>query len=330
MVSNIELAKHFHELGADAKKRGDLPAAHANFYEAVRLNPDECAHHNNVSFTAFSLFQQAQPYRDQAYFHSRFAAQNWPDKEENWAYYAEICLALDKFQEAIPAFEKAISLNPNKPGYQLRIGFAYAKTLRPEKAAEFYKKALEINPEIGDIHALLSTYYSQDAFDPEKQAYHGEKAFTCKQPSVGLSVEAKWNAAHGFLGIGCYEKGWTYFEARHQENSMNRGYLRPTQRYKKPMWYGERDCTVCVSAEMGLGDQFLFVRYLIFAEKKFGIKIIFECHPQMLNLITHNFPSVRCVLYGSVLEDEFDFHLPMMSFPFAMKEFIPFWDGATL
>ena len=119
-----------HEAGVKAKADGNLHVAYACFQNAVQLDPDNCAHHNNLSLTALAIVQTMAPLRDQAFHHAQHACQAWPDVYENWVYFAEICLSLDKYPEAIAAFEQAIEKKPGDAALWGRCGFAMMRNHR--------------------------------------------------------------------------------------------------------------------------------------------------------------------------------------------------------
>jgi len=216
------------------------------------------------------------------------------------------------------------------------IGFAYARIQQNERAKEYYERALSLDNELGDVHFLMSCMYADDNFDPAKQAYHGERGFQAKNPAP-LSLESCWNAAHGYLGLNDYEKGFNYYEARLGSSKLLKCSNQALVRNSKPLWRGQthverdgqmRPTIVRVHSEMGLGDAFIMARFLKLIQAM-GVKVIFECFSNMLSLMQHNFPDIKCVPYEDLSDTEFDYHLPMMSLPVickTTKESVP-WDG---
>ena len=126
-----------------------------------------------------------------------------------------------RYKEAI-LDEQALQLVPENARLWCLLGFVHHKLDHIEDAKACYLKSVELDPEQGQPHFLLTTVYTGKDYDPARIAYHGEQAFTVKHKAT-LALEAMWNAAHGFLGIGCYEKGWGYFEARLHRNITNQG-----------------------------------------------------------------------------------------------------------
>jgi len=310
-----------------AKSAGDLQKAHQLFTQCVQLNGSEPAYHLSLAICCSDIAQKVEPLREMAMLHAQQAAKMAPELLGMWIGLAEISLAQSRFPEAIAAFEQAISMDEKNARLYGLCGFAYARMCNNVKALEMYSKAVEIDPEMGDVHFLLSCLYAGDNFNPAKQAFHGERGFLAERPAR-LSVESCWNAAHGYLGCGDYIKGWQYFESRHNPNLTNKGQILASQRFKVPMWNGEKDCTVRLSAEHGLGDCFLMARYIPEVLKR-GVKVIFEVQKPMIDLMRFNFHDVTCIEFGEAGED-IDYHLPMMSLPFVLKSKKAHWTGAYL
>lgn len=324
-----EATESYHA-GVAAKAKGDLRGAYELFTRCVELDPGIPAYRINLSVAAYDLQRPSERLRDEAVQQAQMAAKIDPHNVGHWMALGEISVNCNKFAEGVAAYEKAIEMLPTAVSYGL-LGFAYARLGNNKKAIENYKKSLELNPDLGDIHFLMSCEYSKDNFNPAKQAYHGELGFASKKASP-LSVESCWNAAHGFLTIGNYGKGWAYFESRLRRNIINQGNHLASERYPKPLWRGEMGCRVRVHAEMGYGDVFLMMRYLKLLKSKFNVDAQFEAGETMRGLCRHNFPGVEFVPEGDQNIDQFDFHLPMMSLPYIFgtrNDTVP-WSGGYL
>ena len=77
---------------------------------------------------------------------------------DNWAYYFNLGLTykkLDKLGEARQAFEKAVTLNPQSFSSNKELGELLAKEGDFERAADYYRRAVEINPADPDGHYNL-------------------------------------------------------------------------------------------------------------------------------------------------------------------------------
>ena len=340
-LTQKEIASRFYQKGCAAKQQGNLQIAYQSFCEAVNLDPDDSAHHLNLAIVANNIAQAQDPFREQAMIHAARAAEMAPDSLGNWIALGEIALHCNKFPDAASAFEEAIKMDTKNANIHGLCGFAYGKMGDTKKSIEFCEKAVALDPEIGHFHFLLScAYYGDEYFDAKKLAFHGERGFLAPKPSR-LALESKWNAAHGFLGMGDYLKGFEYLEARLQRNATNVGQQLMSERFSKPVWGGQthvddggmmRPAIIRVVSEMGLGDCFCMARYLPVIEKQFGVKIVFESHKSMIHLTRYNFPSITCIEYGDQEFSDFDYYIPMMSLPVICKttiDSVP-WNGAYL
>lgn len=302
------------------------------FARAVELQPNIPSFRLNLALAALAVNKANEFYNETAYQQAKTAAVMAPELLGHWIVLGEVCLACNKFPEAIAAYEKALTIDPSHGFLHAMLGFSYGKFGRIEESIRCHEKAVELDPELGLAHFLLSALYYEKYFDPKKTAYHGERAFKAKKPAA-LAIESMWNAAHGFLIEGDYAKGWNYFEARLRPNFTNTGNVLPLDRYPgKPLWRGNKGIRLLVQTEMGLGDAIVMARYLPLIKPRYECDTIFECHAGMLDLMQHNFPNIQCVEYGKVDPASFDEQIPMMSLPlvFKTRQYSVPWDGAYL
>lgn len=316
------------EAGCKSKEAGDLLGAFESFTHAVKLAPHIPAYHLNLAIVACERAKEKDYLINQSFFHAQTAARLSPDDFKMWVMFGEIALNCNKFPEAIAAYEKALDMQPDHAFLWALLGFAYRRNGEIKKMRTACERAVEIDPQLGMPHFLLSSYFYEDEFNPERVAYHGEQGFSVSKPSV-LKLESMWNAAHGFLTIGNYKKGWNYLEARLRPNLTNVGNILPLQRFDKPLWRGEHDKRLVISHEMGLGDAFVMMRYLPWIKYKFNCEVTFECQPGMLDLAKENYPGVTCVPWGQVDPDTVDMQLPILSLPlvFNTKSYTVPWSG---
>ncbi len=319
-------AVKIYEQGMKANARGNPYFAYDCFLRAIELNPDEPVFRVHAAGAAVQLSRPRDFLLDQAVQQAQLAVQLNPNEIAFWGELGQVSVNSYRYPEAIAAYEKALEINPDVAPFWGMLGFAYHRDGKKDKARDCYLEAVRLDPELGEVHFLLSTYYDQEDFDRAKQAYHGERGFMAKNKSMH-AVESCWNAAHGYLGTGDYKKGWEYFEARLKPNLAMNEMARLMMRFTKPLWKGERDCTVLIHSEMGLGDILLMARYLPMLPQK-GVNIIFECQKTLIDLMAFNFPMVRVVPYGQAPE-EYDYQLPMMSFPwlFRTRSYTVPWSG---
>jgi hypothetical protein len=306
------------EQGCEAKEAKDLLTASDKFTAAIELAPHVPQYHINLAIVACEQAKERDHLINKSFFHAQTAARLNPDDFATWVIFAEITLNCNKFPEAIAAYEKAIDMQPQHAFLWALLGFAYRRNGQIPQMRMACEKAIELDPEMGMPHFLLSCYFQEDEFNPERIAYHGEQGFSVSKPSV-LKLESMWNAAHGFLVIGNYKKGWNYLESRLRPNLTNVGQKLPLSRFDKPLWRGDRDIRLVVNHEMGLGDSFVMMRYLPLIKEKFNCDVTFECQPGMLTLCEKNLPGIKCVPWDKVDPDTVDMQLPILSLPFVFN-----------
>lgn len=303
-----------------AKQKDNLSAAISYLRRAIALEPNRPAYRLHLALNLIAFAKKREPQMNEAIGQAQLVCRMAPDIAAHWMVLGEVAMNCNRFAEAIAAYEKFLDMEPQHAFAWGLLGFCYARDARHEAAIFACEKAVDLDPELGMPHFLLSTmYFDQKHWQPEKVAFHGERAFEAKKAVTVYGIEAMWNSAHGYLHLGNYPKGFTYFEARLIPNQTNAGNVLPLQRYPRPKWEGQRDCRVLIQTEMGLGDAILMMRFIPRLKEEFGVETIFECRDNMLTLAQANLPGVKCVAYGTANPDEFDYQMPVMSLPLAFR-----------
>jgi len=124
---------------------------------------------NNIHYTLAQIFMQQGAY-EKALRHFDIWSGNTPDiKSESWQFLASIYVAQEKYLEAIPPAEKAVSLAmPAKESqYQLLLGL-YQRTNNNQRAIKLLGSMLEKYPEKKEY--WLQLFYTLNEEGMEKQA----------------------------------------------------------------------------------------------------------------------------------------------------------------
>lgn len=299
-----------------AKQKGNLGAASVNLKKAIELEPGRPAYRLHLALNLIQFAKKRDPQLNEAFMQAQAVCRMAPHIPAHWMVFGEVAMNCYRFPEAIAAYEKFVDMEPQHAFAWGLLGFCYSRNAQHDMAIDACEKAVALDPELGIPHFLLSTLYGDQRFwNPAKVAHHGEAAFSCKKPATVYGIEAMWNAGHGFLHLGNYPKGFTYFEARLVPNQTNAGNILPLQRYPLPPWQGERGKKVLVQTEMGLGDALLMMRYIPLIKDQFDCTPVFECHDGMLELARANLPGIECVKYGEAIAAALDYQIPMMSLP---------------
>lgn len=125
-----------------------------------------------------------------------------PDADVPAAYYG-LGLAytgLEKFEDAITAYQQAITYTPDSAYIHAALGSAYASTHRYAEALDAYKMAVTLNSSDKMIHHQLGNVYSK----------RGEHTAAIRHQLQAIALAPKFAAAHYQLGLlYAQEKRWT-------------------------------------------------------------------------------------------------------------------------
>lgn len=102
-------------------------------------------------------------------------AKSDPDNPESWIALGNACLDFGMNQQAIDAYETALTIAPNNANVCTDLGTAYRRNEEPEKAITLYEKAQEISP--GHEMSLMNQgiVYLHDMDDPQGAVAAWEK-----------------------------------------------------------------------------------------------------------------------------------------------------------
>ena len=124
-----------------------------------------------------------------------------PDANVPAAYYG-LGLAytgLEKFEDAITAYQQAIAYTPDSAYIHAALGSAYASTHRYTEALDAYKVAVALNSSDEMIHHQLGNVYSK----------RGEHTAAIRHQLQAIALAPKFAAAHYQLGLlYAQEKRW--------------------------------------------------------------------------------------------------------------------------
>ena len=84
-----------------------------------------------------------------------------PKNASVWADYGTILIMMARYKEAIVAYSRCVSLQPDSPRAYLSLGHAYNTIGNNEKSVESYINAVKYNPNSGEAYwslANLKTY----------------------------------------------------------------------------------------------------------------------------------------------------------------------------
>jgi tetratricopeptide (TPR) repeat protein len=103
-------------------------------------------------------------------------------KEDAWVNLGWVYRNMNKPEESIAAYKKALAINPQQEQAALGLGWAYSFTQDYDNAIAAYQQAVKINPEVaGDAYIGISwCYFFKREVDPAKE--YMAKAASAKPP----------------------------------------------------------------------------------------------------------------------------------------------------
>lgn len=212
---------------------------------------------------------------------------------DNWAvlfFLGSVALYRGLSGMAIGLLHRAHQLNPKSPEVLNNLGTAYRKENFREQAEVQLKKALEITPQDPDLYNNLGTLHINEG-SPEQGEPFFRKAIALK-PDHG---QAHWNLGLALLEQEKWAEGWKeYAWGIASKDRLTKNYA-GRDRYAATWWDGEPhpDKTLVVYGEQGIGDEIMFASQIADLVPLFK-KVIFDCHPRLVNMFRRAFPQVDC------------------------------------
>lgn len=156
-----------YDLGVQAMQIGDARGALAAYEKAVALDPDFDLAHNALGLTYHLSFGEP----DKAIAHYKRALEINPKFSEAYTNLGNVYLSLQRYGEAAPLYEKALSDILYKTPYiaENNLGWCYYKRGDTQAAIDHIKTALIANPRFCLGYKNLGIIYSETG-NPEKAA----------------------------------------------------------------------------------------------------------------------------------------------------------------
>jgi len=320
---------------------GRLPEAIEGYRRALELKPDFAVAHDNLGL---ALMEQGKLDEAIASFHraldldphSAGALNNLGNALRNQGKLAEaihrfgLALAIEpgffaaqnnlgnalsdqgKAAEAVACLRQAVQMSPNFAGGLYNLGNALFAQSNLEEAVACYRQALRLAPAFAQAHNNLGLALVEQG--------KLEEAITCYRQAVALDPqhrEAHSNLALPLLLLGRFEEGWMEYEWRLALGSP--------QELAAPRWNGAQveGETILLFCEQGFGDSIHFIRFAeLLRERSKASRIILECPAPLARLFAQSAgEGIQVVARGAGHPEPLpsDWHLPLLSAPFALR-----------
>ncbi len=341
LALNPDYAEAHYNIGVIHSDHKRYTEAIESYKQAIGLKPDHARAHHNLgeahgqleqyeeSITCYMIALAIKPDYVDAGYHLGLIylelkqypkalaalthAVNLEPEDEKALNSLGVCYSeVENHEEALACFKKAVAINPDYAKAHFNMGVALNELYRFEEAVDCYKKALTLLPDHAEAHYNMGVSHNE--------LYHYEEAKVWYERALSLKpdlVEATFNIGLIMLQFGQLEEGWAKYQLRRQSRKAI-----PLPEAPYPAWSGEQDisgCNLLIQLEQGLGDSIQMLRYVHLLEQQ-NITCWIQAHPPLVKLIARNFPKVR-IIERDVFPKDIDYHVLVMSLPFAMKTF---------
>jgi len=252
---------------------------------------------------------------------------------------ASIFSLQDDLSSAAASYQLAIKINPQSTECYLSLGGILAKqgandralgslnqalSLDPLCAQAYYLKALILQKQ-GHLLDAISAIEKAIEIQPTDAEFNynkgvllselGEVEAAGKSFTMAIETEPEHSSANHNLGLNLLERlqfkeGFQQYDWRFKRALVETLYLDTD----KPEWRGEKNKTVFVWAEQGIGDEILFAALLPELSKACA-GLIVQCDARLIPLYQRSFPKniEYCSDRGEVSKGRYDYHIPIGS-----------------
>lgn len=230
----------------------------------------------------------------------------------------------EQYGEALPLIESILEDFPNHSGALNMAGFCWLELGKDATAYQFFQRALQVQPhnkyvlvncgralhELGKYQEAIGYFLEAAKQDPSYTMAYSNAAASLVQLSswedglkaAELALEcdpddknSRMNVANCYLGLGRLKEGWEAFEL-----SLGGKFRREWVYGDEPRWNGEKDKTIVIYGEQGLGDEIYFMESAnqAIADSK---KVHIDCDPKLEGLFKRSFPLAH--VHGTRRDD---------------------------
>ena len=237
-----------HLLAGVKRARGDELGALNLFDAAISLKPDSAVAHRTRAGLLLSLGRFAEA--AEGY---KDAAAFAPEHAQSWYNRARALAMLDRNEEALSAYVEASKLAPDDADIAVDYGAALQALGRTDDARAQFEGALKSAPgHAGATRGLSALHYNE-----------------------GVAL----------LRLGEFARGFTLYEARRAAGVIDT----PALDRGRAQWDGAQlDGVLHLWAEMGIGEQVLFSRFIAEAKRR-GKQVVLECDRRLAPLLQRAF-----------------------------------------
>lgn len=200
----------------------------------------------------------------------------YPNSAAGWINLGIVLRRMGKLDASLVCLRRGVMLNPKDGAAWSNLGNALRAANYLEDAKRAQIKAISLTPGAAQIHynmGLVTRDFGE--LIEADSCFRRADLLGYKNPDLA------WDRSLNLLLSGNLEEGFAAYEARWNLPDTQ-------QRYADlPRWQGDmqKDKTIVIHAEQGLGDSLQFCRYVPTLKSRVG-RLIFEVQPQLVDLLT--------------------------------------------
>lgn len=212
---------------------------------------------------------------------------------------------MNNLNDALSLTEQASAVYPNDARLAYNRGNALAKSGQVIEGIQYFNRALEVKPDhVKAMNNLGASYYEMGDFEKAGRFYINALSVDPTNAEAILN-KAKLDVLNGNFAVGFdgYEQRWSSTE-----------FANSWKKSLKPAWQGQRDKTILIWAEQGIGDEIMFSSIIPDAAK-ISKHLIVQCDSRLIPIFTKSFEfKVDFVSSDDFIsEEDYDFHIPIGS-----------------
>ena len=216
---------------------------------------------------------------------------------------------LDDYRQARVFSTKALRLDKELVQAKLNIANIDIEEGYIDRAIYALKNILEKNKNYSEAATNLAYAFKRKGDHNRAVKYYQEALKLPKKLS-----QSYFNLGTSLLSCKRFKEGWEKYEYRWKVDPGDK-VVWPLK--KTPMWEGEKDKSVFLWREQGIGDDIIFLGLVPEAYESAGKAMTVSIDPRLVAICERSMPGIEFLPAGkgSLQEDRFDYHLPMGSLP---------------
>jgi tetratricopeptide (TPR) repeat protein len=340
---NPNYAEAYNNFALFLQENNNFEEAEANYKKAISLKSNYIQVYNNLGvlykdlerfdeainilnkaiqikynyFQAFNnlgIAYQLQGNYEKAVYNLNKAIHFNNDYPEAYNSLGNTYIDMRKYAAAERCFKKALSIRPKYPQVYNNLGTMYKYIGKLNEAVECYKKAISLKSNYAEAYNNLGVCLKDlNNFNSSENCF--KKAIEIKPDYA----QAYYNLSFVMLHQYKFQKGFEFYEWRWKTKQK----IGNKFKSNKPLWSGEQNKNILVWKEQGIGDEIMYGSLLkeLYVNCK---NLLIFCDQRLIPLFKRTLPSKVKFIDNekSIINDDYDFHLPMGSMPLFFRKHI--------